>query len=216
MSGQHFDAMWTAPPPPSYIDTVCMNPQDYVVVATSSGEEAFVHRDCLMESPVLRLAFRKRVSLSTENLVVEFVKEDELQSTGVGPSDTNAVDGASASRHCLVAAAETIVSDGGGGVRGDEGDGVSQGADAAVAETEGENAIASEPQHPVTLKETLRTDNSVHVVFPRLDGDQLNVLVSYLYFKHLYNRRPSEERPKFEVPATVALEVMRVAQTLEC
>ncbi|KAG5474260.1 hypothetical protein LSCM1_03039 [Leishmania martiniquensis] len=217
MSGQHFDAMWTAPPPPSYTDTVYINPQDYVVLATSSGEETFAHRDCLMESPVLRLAFRKRVSISTEHVVVKFVKEAEPQGTGAVLLRRNTVDGASASQHRLEVAAEIATTDGGsGGEEEEEGDGVLPGAGAAAVGMAGENAVASEPEHPVTLKETLRTDNSVYVLFPRLDGDQLNVLVSYLYFKHLYNRRPSEDRPAFEVPAAMALEVMLVAQTLEC
>ncbi|AYU80181.1 hypothetical protein conserved [Leishmania donovani] len=216
MSGQPFDAMWTAPPPPSYIDTVYMNPKDYVVLATSSGEEAFVHRDCLMESPVLRLAFRKRVPLFTENVLVAFFKEDEPSCTGASSPSINAVDGALASGQPIAAAVDPAAGDGGGGSKENEGDGVPQGAGAAPVETGIENAMAPDPQYPATLKETLRTDNSVRVLFPRLKGDQLNVLVSYLYFKHRYNRRVSEERPAFEVPTTAALEVMRVAAALEC
>ncbi|CAJ1009895.1 hypothetical protein Q4I28_005209 [Leishmania naiffi] len=216
MSGQAFDAMWTAPPPPSYIDTVYINPQDYVVLATSSGDEAFVHRDCLMESPVLRLAFRKRVFLSTENVVVTFVKEEALASAGAMSSSTNTVDGAFASGQCLAAEAATAAGDEEGRCKETEDNCVPQGASAAQVEMKSGYAMAPEPQYPVTLRETLRTDNSVRVVFPRLDGDQLNTLVSYLYFKHHYNRHPSEERPVFEVPATAAQEVMRVAQTLEC
>ncbi|CBZ28389.1 conserved hypothetical protein [Leishmania mexicana MHOM/GT/2001/U1103] len=216
MSGQSFDAMWTAPPPPSYIDTVYMNPQDYVVLATSSGEEAFVHQDCLMESPVLRLAFRKRVPLCTETVLVVFVEEDEPSSTGASSPSVNAADEVLASVQPIVAAVEPVAGDEGGGCKENEGDDVPQDAGAASVEAGVENAMAPEPQHPVTIKETLRTDNSVRVIFPRLDGGQLNALVSYLYFKHRYNCRLSEERPAFEVPATAALEVMRVAEALEC
>ncbi|GET89945.1 hypothetical protein, conserved [Leishmania tarentolae] len=216
MSGQPFDAMWTAPPPPSYIDTVYMNPQDYVVLATSSGEEALVHRDCLMESPVLRLALRKRVPLCTENFLVVFTKEAELSSTGVLSSIENSVNRTPAHGRPMAEAADPATHNEGAEGKGNEGDIVPQGAAAAPVETVVENAIAPEPQYPVTLKETLRTDNSVRVLFPRLDGDKLNALVSYLYFKHRYNRHPSEERPAFEVLPTAALEVMRVAQALEC
>ncbi|KAG5500353.1 hypothetical protein JKF63_03445 [Porcisia hertigi] len=216
MSGKPFDAMWTAPPPPSHIDTVYINPQDYVVVSAGSGDEAFVHRDCLMDSPVLRLAFRKRVPLNTEDVVVVFIKRDELLTMETALPSTNALDVLPTSEQHLGEARETTIDDKGGESKEDGVDAAAPNADDAPGETAVESAMLSNPRYPVVLKETLQTDNSARVFFPRLDGDQLNVVVSYLYYKHRYNCRPSEEWPKFEVPTMGALAVMRVARALEC
>lgn len=214
MSGQGFNAMWTAPPPPSYTDTVYINPRDYVVLSTSGGEEAFVHRDCLMESPVLRLAFCKRVPIVTDNVVVEFVREEDLVSVEAAPLPTSETGEAGESPRAPAADAS-----GGGG----EGNDVADAEDAAALTpsgagdaAEGVSAVTPEPRYPVTLTETLQTDNTVRVLFPRLDGAQLDVVVSYLYYKRRYNRHPTEERPAFHIPTGAAFEVMRVAQTLEC
>lgn len=208
MAGVAFNAMWTAPPPPSYTDTIGIDPTDYVVLTTSHGDEAIVHRGCLVESPVLRFCFRKREPLNTEEVIVDFV------TPGTTPVEATA---AVAERTKSVTTSPTITT----------ADAVTDVADeekaageppSGVLETEADADAQDETstRYPVTLVDSLCTDNSVRILFPRLNAAQLEVVVAYLYFKHHYNRRPNEMRPRFDIPPSAALEVMRVAKTLNC
>jgi hypothetical protein len=228
MSGVPFNAMWTAPLPPSYTDTIGVDPMDYVVLTTSHGDEALVHRDCLLESPVLRFCFRKRVPLATEEVTVDFVATDAAAAATAVESENagSGTDVFSRTRHSLNAAADRklladarphsrenaeAVSAGGDGPRGSV---ASEGVDAAHQQNGAAEQAAL--RRPATLTESLCTDNSVHIAFPRLNRAQLEVLVSYLYYKRHYSRKPTEERPRFTIPPSAALAVMRVAKALNC
>ncbi|KPI88316.1 hypothetical protein ABL78_2615 [Leptomonas seymouri] len=226
MSGAAFNAMWTAPPPPSYTDTVGVDPTNYVVLSTSHGDEVIVHKDCLIESPVLRFCFRKRVPLNTEEVTAEFIAPDAETAAAVAAAATSETAGSVASslvntRRSLntteeshqVASSQSPEVEGGTGEQKleSEAPGVS-----IVSEVDALREEEEANRHPVTLTESLCTDNSVKIVFPRLNRAQLEVVVGYLYYKRHYNRRPSEMRPHFEIPASAALEVMRVAKTLNC
>lgn len=229
MSGIPFNAMWTAPPPPSYTDTVGVDPTDYVVLTTSHGDEALVHKDCLIESPVLRFCFRKRVPLNTEEVTVTFVAEGGAAATAAAEPTGSAISPFLHTRPSLNTVEEATASRAGSLLRkdgantsGGEGGGAvedfprrSTAAEADAFSKEG-TAAAAAARHPVTLIESLCTDNTVRIAFPRLNRAQLEVVVAYLYYKHHYNRRPTEARPHFEIPTSAALEVMRVAKTLNC
>lgn len=225
MSGLAFNAMWTAPPPPSYTDTVGIDPSDYVVLTTSRGDEALVHKGCLVESPVLRFCFRKRVPLKTEEVTVEFSTTTPADSTAAAAAadQTNSATSSFVHNRPSLPTAETLTSkphspELDANVNAEGGDGAAGGPRESVA-AERTEASAPSPhasRHPVTLTESLCTDNSVRIVFPRLNRAQLEVVVSYLYYKHHYNRRPTEARPPFEMPTSAALEVMRVAKALQC
>lgn len=209
--------MWTAPAPPSYTDTVGVDPTDYVVLTTSRGDEALVHKGCLVESPVLRFCFRKRVPLTAEDVTVEFTPQNDAAAVEHPGSATASFLHTRASFNTaepfhLRPHSPDI--DGSGDAAEAAGEGPGESSTAEAPEESAQAAHAS--RHRVTLTESLCTDNSVRIVFPRLNRAQLEVVVGYLYYKHHYNRRPAEARPPFEIPAAAALEVMRVAKTLQC
>lgn len=210
-----FNAMWTAPPPPSYTDTVGVDPTDYVVLSTSHGDEALVHKDCLTESPVLRFCFRKRVPLNTEEVVVDFIIPADAVDT-VADAAASAVGEANLATSPLSPARSMAATAALGDAAGGEKDAVDGQAGSFAAESPTSAEDEETARRRVVLTDSLCTDNSIHIVFPRLNGAQLEVVVAYLYFKHHYNRNPSEVRPRFDIPPSAALEVMRVAKTLNC
>ncbi|KPA85543.1 hypothetical protein ABB37_01814 [Leptomonas pyrrhocoris] len=220
MSGVPFNAMWTAPPPPSYTDTVGVDPTDYVVLTTSHGDEALVHKDCLIESPVLRFCFRKRVPLNTEAVTVEFIAAGAevaatAATTASAPSsllNTRASLKTAEEQQPVANLQELEIE--GSVEEQNAADDHSRRSVTVDVQDAGEEE--QQNRHPVVLAESLCTDNSVKIVFPRLNRAQLEVVVAYFYYKHHFNRRPTAMRPHFEIPSSAALEVMRVANTLKC
>ncbi|RNF01167.1 transcription elongation factor B, polypeptide 1 [Trypanosoma rangeli] len=69
------------------------------------------------------------------------------------------------------------------------------------------------PQVSIDWGETDTSTPTIH--FPTLSTVRLEVIVQYLYYKHRYEGE-MEERPPFNVPLEAALEVMKVAEALQC
>lgn len=200
--------MWRPPPPPSYIDTFDLNARDYVVVQSRDGYEMLVHRDCLKESPLLRTSLRKRASVRQDDVVLTIRSSDPSTS----PTVSRPVSAAAASRQ-----------------PGDSGEveASSQSGSTQVAEecqTPSKTTEPAEPavlpkeeeEYPVTLVESLNTDLTVHLFFPHLNALAVETIIAYLYYKHRYNGKPQEARPNFDIPLSCTVDVLRVAQLLEC
>lgn len=77
MSGVPFNPMRKTPPPPPYIDTVGLNPEDYISVEPGDGPLFLVSRDCLRVSPFIRRAFDKRVNITLPEIEILFFSPDE-------------------------------------------------------------------------------------------------------------------------------------------
>ncbi|EPY24214.1 transcription elongation factor B, polypeptide 1 [Strigomonas culicis] len=67
-----FNPMRKTPPPPPHIDTVGVNPLDYISVCSKEGHECIVHRNCLRESPLIRRTFEKGVDVSNDFIDILF------------------------------------------------------------------------------------------------------------------------------------------------
>ncbi|KAF8302694.1 hypothetical protein TcYC6_0044790 [Trypanosoma cruzi] len=69
------------------------------------------------------------------------------------------------------------------------------------------------PAVSISWGETEKSPPTIH--FPTLAAARLEVIIQYLYYKHRYEGE-TEGRPSFDIPVEAALEVMKVAETLQC
>lgn len=76
MSGVAFNPMRKTPPPPPYVDTVSLNPEDYISVEPNDGPLFLVSRDCLRVSPFIRRAFDKRANIFLDDIEIIFYSND--------------------------------------------------------------------------------------------------------------------------------------------
>lgn len=76
MSGVAFNPMRKTPPPPPYIDTVGINPEEYISVEPSDGTLFLVSRECLRVSPFIRRAFEKKMDIFLDDIEIVFFNAD--------------------------------------------------------------------------------------------------------------------------------------------
>lgn len=240
MSGLPFNPMRKTPPPPPYIDTVGLNPEDYISVEPGDGPLFLVSRDCLRVSPFIRRAFDKRVNISRPEIEILFfspdeeVDEEELevhsqQSDPLSPIEGLDEQEVDPPQEQEVEEEEVVMA----------ADDVGSAAAAAEPELEAAEepkedegppkkkqetifpedplyAIPKIPRPVEILTETLRNDDTILIRFPQLKSATLEVVVAYLYYKNRYEGRPNEPRENFSVPLNSALEIMKLAALLEC
>lgn len=230
MSGVPFNPMRKTPPPPPYLDTVGLNPEEYISVEPGDGPLFLVNRECLRMSPFIRRAFEKRVNVSLPEIEITFiapseeVEEEELEvqsqeSEPLSPMDVQEGE----EREEEPAATE--------GEQGEQGKTEQQEeADEAAATGTGEKkkkqetifpedplyAIPKIQRPPEVYTETLLNDKTVLIRFPQHKSAVLEIVISYLYYKHRYEGRPHEPRDGFSVPSAFSLEIMKLAAVLEC
>lgn len=77
MSGVAFNPMRKSPLPPPYIDTVGINPEEYISVEPNDGTLFLVSRECLRVSPFIRRAFEKRVDIFLDDIEILFYNADD-------------------------------------------------------------------------------------------------------------------------------------------
>lgn len=223
MSSAPFNPMRKTPPPPPYIDTVELNPEDYVSVCPSDGSLSLVHRECLRMSPFIRRAFEKRVNISLPDVEISFIQgmgdddDDELEVHSHESLPPTTIENGEKEESAIenMPIVETQPND----EKKDE-----EAETGAPAKKKQETIFPEDPLYAIpkvpkpveVYKETLRNDPSVLIQFPNLKSSTLDVVIAYLYYKNRYEGQPQEPREDFSVPAADALTIMKLAALLEC
>lgn len=219
--------MRKTPPPPPYLDTVGLNPEEYISVEPGDGPLFLVSRDCLRVSPFIRRAFEKRVDVVLPDIEITFVtpqeevEEEELEVQSQQSDPLSPIDEPE-----NVERQETEEAMGGTDQAKQEEepekpvDEVNAGPPKKKQETifpeDPLYAIAKVIYPPEVLIENLQNDKTILVRFPRLKSPVLEIIIGYLYYKNRYEGKPHEPREDFTVPLQHTLEIMKLAAVLEC
>lgn len=226
MSGVPFNPMRKAPPKPPPVDTSDFDPKEYITVESMDGHLFLVHCECLRMSPFLRRALAKRTGVSLEDVVVQFMDEasESVPYEGVkggvsaknsSNSETFSMQPNPADRNNIVSVFRSCMSNGhptdDAYARDSEG---GQRTHASVTEEVCTNVrLREEVQLP---GHELQNDLTVRITFPKLSAATVSVVIAYLYYKQRYEGDMCGSRPAFNVPTASAIEIMKVASTLEC
>lgn len=241
MSGLPFNPMRKSPPPPPHIDTVSFNASEYIIVRSSDGQEFFVHRDCLDESPFLRRTFAMGQDIEEDSIIVSFSASEPGSRDDSASAVTDALFDRRFSADMSAANDEGPTADEAttGSPTQPTGDGntlrgrhagarsASLPFEAAGIQTEGTAESAADAPAvnlflrksnapPLVLKETLHVNPIITVRFPATNAANVETVIAYLHYKHRYERKVEEPRPPFELPVGAAIAVMKMAQLLEC